>query len=68
MIINVTQNLGPEKVSHLGFCHVIEILSQFDSEPSQNLMHMPSRDNISFDDFLGHLGEPPVFDRFLTIF
>ena len=28
--------------------------------PSQNRMHMPSRDNISFDDFLGHLGDPPV--------
>ena len=34
-----------------GYWHVIEILSQFEVEPSQNLMHMPSRDNTSFDDF-----------------
>ena len=25
----------------------------------QNRMHMPSCDNISFVDFLGHLGDPP---------
>ena len=28
--------------------------------PSQNRMHKASRDNISFDDFLGHLRDPPV--------
>ena len=28
--------------------------------PSQDFMHMPSRVNISFDDFLGHLRVPPV--------
>ena len=30
------------------------------SNTSSLRMHMPSRDNISFDDFLGHLGDPPV--------
>ena len=29
--------------------------------PSQDFMHMPSSIIISFDDFLGHLREPPVF-------
>ena len=38
---------------------MIEIFSQFEVEPSQNLMHMPSRDNTSFDDFLSHLKDPP---------
>ena len=48
-------------------CHVIEILSQFESEQSQNFMYMPSRDTISFDDFLIHLKVPPspVYEQFL---
>ena len=48
------------------FCHVIEILCQFESEPSQNLMHMPSCDNISYDDFLSHFKIPPVMTVVMT--
>ena len=45
---------GLKKSAILEFWQVIEILSQFEVEPSQNLMHMPPRDNTSFDDFLSH--------------
>ena len=40
---------------------MIEILSQFEVEPSQNLMHISPRDNTSFDDFLSHLKDPRVY-------
>ena len=53
--------LGLKKWAISEFRHVIEILSQFESEPSQNLMHMPSRDNISFVDVLSHINIAPVF-------
>ena len=43
------------------FWHVIEILSQFEVEPSQNRMHMASRDNISFKVLLSHLKDPNVY-------
>ena len=58
-ILSNLRILGLKKWVILEFCHVIEVLSQFESEPSQNVMHMPSRDNISFDDFLSHLKIPP---------
>ena len=34
--------------------------------PSQDLMHIPSRDNI-FDDFLGHLRDPRLSSYFTEI-
>ena len=37
-----------------------QILGNLEVEPSQNLMHMPPRDNTSFDDFLSHLKDPRV--------
>jgi len=37
-------------------------MSQFEVEPSQNLMHMPSRDNTSLDDFLSLLKDLRVFE------
>ena len=39
---------------------MIKILSQFEVESSENLMHMPSHDNLSFDDILSHLKDPRV--------
>ena len=39
---------------------MIKILSQFEVESSENLMHMPSHDNMSFDDILIHLKDPRV--------
>ena len=50
---------GLKKWAISEFWHVIEILSQFAVEPSQNRMQMASRDNISFDVFLSHLKHPP---------
>ena len=47
-----TQSFRSEKVSHHGVLTRDRDLSQFEVEPFQNLMHMPSRDNTSFDDFL----------------
>ena len=34
-----------------------------DFEPSQNLMHMPPRDDTFFDDFLSHLKDPHVHHK-----
>ena len=59
---------GLKKWAISKFWHVIEILSQFEVEPSQNLMHMPSRDKTSFDDFLSHLKDPPVHWIWLSYF
>ena len=39
--------------------HVIEILSHLKVEPSQNRMHMTSREHVSFDDFMSHLTLTP---------
>ena len=49
-----------------GYRHVIEILSQFEVEPSQNLMQIPPRDNTSFNDFLSHLKDPCVSNESLS--
>ena len=35
-------------------------MSQFEVEPSQNLMHMPRRDHTSIDVFLSHVKDPRV--------
>ena len=51
----LSQSLRPEKWAISEFLHVIEILSQVEVQSYQNLMHMPSRETTSFDDFYSHL-------------
>ena len=53
-ILSYLRVFGVKKWAISDFWH------QFEVESSQNLMHMPSRDNISFDDFLSHLKDPRV--------
>ena len=47
------------------FRHVIEILSQFESEPSQNLMHMPSQHLIGWLFEPSQGGNDPTTFRFI---
>ena len=58
LLLRILSHLSVSKLKKCAlseFWHVIKILSQFEFEPSQNILHMPTRDNTSFDDFLSHL-------------
>ena len=64
-ILSYLRVLGLKKWAISEFWHVIEILSQFEVEPSQNLILMPPRDKLYYtsnDNFLSHLKDPRVRD------